>query len=160
MNLIAGSLAALIPFPRQRTLRCSTQTLPTTHRATPISTLMALGFPAVGYGYGWRPFGAGLGWSPFTMGQWLWDPGFGWTFASYQPWGWAPYHYGGWLFDASCGGWFYSPPAYYGYGGYGYGGNRRKAFPERCAIRRPSCLLIGPRRLFSFAKTANSASCP
>jgi uncharacterized protein DUF6600/FecR-like protein len=71
-----------------------------------------------GYGYGWRPFGAGLGWSPFTMGQWLWDPGFGWTFASYQPWGWAPYHYGGWLFDASCGGWFYSPPAYFGYGGY------------------------------------------
>ncbi len=71
-----------------------------------------------GYGYGWRPFGAGLGWSPFTMGQWIWDPGFGWTFASYQPWGWAPYHYGGWLFDASCGGWFYSPPAYFGYGGY------------------------------------------
>jgi hypothetical protein len=71
-----------------------------------------------GYGYGWRPFGASLGWSPFSMGQWLWDPGFGWTFASYQPWGWAPYHYGGWLFDASCGGWFYSPPAYFGYGGY------------------------------------------
>src|SRR5580692_3294201 len=71
-----------------------------------------------GFGYGWRPFGAGLGWSPFTMGQWMWDPGFGWTFASYQPWGWAPYHYGGWLFDASCGGWFYSPPIYYGYGGY------------------------------------------
>jgi hypothetical protein len=71
-----------------------------------------------GYGYGWRPFGASLGWSPFSMGQWIWDPGFGWTFASYQPWGWAPYHYGGWLFDASCGGWFYSPPAYFGYGGY------------------------------------------
>src|SRR5277367_123983 len=78
-----------------------------------------------GYGYGWRPFGASLGWSPFTMGNWLWDPGFGWTFASYQPWGWAPYHYGGWLFDASCGGWFYAPPAYYGYGGYGgYPGRR------------------------------------
>jgi hypothetical protein len=71
-----------------------------------------------GYGYGWRPFGASLGWSPFSTGQWIWDPGFGWTFASYQPWGWAPYHYGGWLFDASCGGWFYSPPAYFGYGGY------------------------------------------
>jgi hypothetical protein len=80
-----------------------------------------------GYGYGWRPFGASLGWSPFTMGQWIWDGGFGWTFASYQPWGWAPYHYGGWLFDASCGGWFYSPPAYYGYGGYG--GNPRKRIP-------------------------------
>jgi FecR protein len=79
-----------------------------------------------GFGYGWRPFGAGLGWSPFTMGQWIWDPGFGWTFASYQPWGWAPYHYGGWLFDASCGGWFYSPPIYYG---NGYGGYPRKRTP-------------------------------
>ena len=80
-----------------------------------------------GYGLGWRPFGAGFAWSPFTNGQWLWDPGFGWTFASFEPWGWAPYHYGGWLFDASCGGWFYSPPGYYGFfggvGGYlGYGG--------------------------------------
>src|ERR1700723_414132 len=80
-----------------------------------------------GYGYGWRPFGASFGWSPFTMGQWLWDPGFGWTFASFQPWGWAPYHYGGWLFDASCGGWFYSPPIYYGYGGLG--GYPRKRIP-------------------------------
>ncbi|MGB7282119.1 MAG: FecR family protein [Candidatus Acidiferrum sp.] len=73
-----------------------------------------------GYGYGWRPFGVGYGWSPFTSGQWLWDPGFGWTFASFEPWGWAPYHYGGWLFDASCGGWFYSPPIafFYPYGGY------------------------------------------
>lgn len=88
------------------------------------------------YGYGWRPFGVGLGWSPFSSGQWLWDPGFGWIFASYQPWGWAPYHYGGWLFDASCGGWFYSPPSYYGFGNFGglggYGGtpNPRKRVPR------------------------------
>jgi hypothetical protein len=67
-----------------------------------------------GYGLGWRPFGAGLAWSPFSMGQWLWDPGFGWTWISSQPWGWAPYHYGGWLFDTGCGGWFYSPPVFYG----------------------------------------------
>jgi FecR protein len=86
-----------------------------------------------GFGYGWRPFGASLGWSPFTMGQWLWDPGFGWTFASNQPWGWAPYHYGGWLFDASCGGWFYSPPAYYG----NYGGNPRKRLPPIVHPPRP-----------------------
>jgi hypothetical protein len=78
-----------------------------------------------GYGYGWRPFGASFGWSPFTAGNWLWDPGFGWTFASFQPWGWAPYHYGGWLFDASCGGWFYSPPIYYNV----YPGNPRRRFP-------------------------------
>jgi len=70
------------------------------------------------YGYGWRPFGVGLGWSPFTNGQWISDPAFGLTWVSYQPWGWAPYHYGGWLFDTSCGGWFYSPPIFYGYPGY------------------------------------------
>ncbi len=67
-----------------------------------------------GYGLGWRPFGVGLAWSPFSTGQWMWDPGFGWTWMSSQPWGWAPYHYGGWLFDAGCGGWFYAPPAFYG----------------------------------------------
>src|SRR5271168_4795340 len=81
-----------------------------------------------GYGYGWRPFGANFGWSPFSMGDWIWDPGFGWTFASSQPWGWAPYHYGGWLFDASCGGWFYSPPPYFGYGNY-YGGYPGRRIP-------------------------------
>jgi len=67
-----------------------------------------------GYGLGWRPFGVGLGWSPFSTGQWMWDPAFGWTWMSSQPWGWAPYHYGGWLFDAGCGGWFYAPPVFYG----------------------------------------------
>lgn len=71
-------------------------------------------FECGGYGYGWRPFGAGSGWYPYSNGQWNYDPGFGWTWISYQPWGWSPYHYGGWLFDASCGGWFYSPPIYYG----------------------------------------------
>jgi hypothetical protein len=90
-----------------------------------------------GYGYGWRPFGASFGWSPFTMGQWIWDPGFGWTFASFQPWGWAPYHYGGWLFDASCGGWFYSPPAYFGYGHGGYGGYPKKRIPPIVHPPRP-----------------------
>lgn len=79
-----------------------------------------------GYGYGWRPFGAGPGWSPFTDGQWAFDPTFGWTWVSLQPWGWAPYHYGGWLFDSGCGGWFYTPPVYYGYPG---GSVRR--FPKR-----------------------------
>lgn len=66
------------------------------------------------YGFGWRPFGVGASWSPFSTGQWIWDPSFGWTWMSAQPWGWAPYHYGGWLFDSSCGGWFYSPPLFYG----------------------------------------------
>jgi hypothetical protein len=89
------------------------------------------------YGYGWRPFGAGLGWSPFTNGQWIMDPGFGWTWVSYQPWGWAPYHYGGWLFDASCGGWFYSPPVLYGYGYPGYGAGPVRRFPRGVHPPRP-----------------------
>ena len=92
-------------------------------------------FSCGGYGYGWRPFGAGFGWSPFTTGQWIWDPAFGWTWVSYQPWGWAPYHYGGWLFDSGCGGWFYSPPVFYGYPGYPVGPIRR--FPPRVHPPRP-----------------------
>ena len=89
------------------------------------------------YGYGWRPFGVGFGWSPFTNGQWIMDPAFGWTWVSYQPWGWAPYHYGGWLFDASCGGWFYSPPVLYGYGGYPAVPRRRGGIHPPRPIYRP-----------------------
>src|SRR5712692_8734545 len=92
-------------------------------------------FDCGGYGFGWRPFGAGYGWSPFTGGQWIFDPTFGWTWVSYQPWGWAPYHYGGWLFDSGCGGWFYSPPVFYGYPGYPVGPIRR--FPPRVHPPRP-----------------------
>jgi uncharacterized protein DUF6600/FecR-like protein len=88
-----------------------------------------------GYGFGWRPFGVGYGWSPFTDGQWIWDPAFGWTFASSQPWGWAPYHYGGWLFDASCGGWFYSPPVVYGF--YPGAGVPTRRFPRGVHPPRP-----------------------
>ena len=88
-----------------------------------------------GYGFGWRPFGAGYGWSPFTDGQWIWDPSFGWTFASFQPWGWAPYHYGGWLFDSGCGGWFYSPPIGYGY--FPGAGVPIRRFPPRVHPPRP-----------------------
>ena len=90
-------------------------------------------FNCGGYGYGWRPFGVGLGWSPFTDGQWIWDPVFGWTWNSFQPWGWAPYHYGGWLFDSGCGGWFYSPPVIYGY----YPGVPIRRFPPRVHAPRP-----------------------
>ena len=92
-------------------------------------------FSCGGYGFGWRPFGAGYGWSPFNDGQWIWDPAFGWTFASYQPWGWAPYHYGGWLFDSGCGGWFYSPPVVYGY--YPGAGVPVRRFPPRVHPPRP-----------------------
>jgi len=92
-------------------------------------------FNCGGYGFGWRPFGVGYTWSPFTNGQWIWDPAFGWTFASFQPWGWAPYHYGGWLFDSGCGGWFYSPPIVYGY--FPGAGVPIRRFPPRVHSPRP-----------------------
>src|SRR5215471_68067 len=92
-------------------------------------------FNCGGSGFGWRPFGVGYGWSPFTDGQWIWDPAFGWTFASFQPWGWAPYHYGGWLFDSGCGGWFYSPPIVYGY--FPGAGVPIRRFPPRVHPPRP-----------------------
>jgi len=100
-------------------------------------------FSCGGYGYGWRPFGAGFGWSPFAMGQWIWDPTYGWTYLSSQPWGWAPYHYGGWLFDASCGGWLYSPPYPYG---YGYGAVPGRRF--RPIIHPPRPLYRGVTAVF------------
>ena len=92
-------------------------------------------FNCGGYGFGWRPFGVGYGWSPFNDGQWIWDPAFGWTFASFQPWGWAPYHYGGWQFDSGCGGWFYSPPIVYGY--FPGAGVPIRRFPPRVHPPRP-----------------------
>lgn len=94
-------------------------------------------FDCGSFGYGWRPFGVGYGWSPFSDGQWIWDPAFGWTWDSFQPWGWAPYHYGGWLFDSGCGGWFYSPPLLYGYYPGNYPGFPGRRLPPRVHAPRP-----------------------
>jgi len=68
-----------------------------------------------GYGYCWRPLGVGFGWSPFSTGQWVFDPFFGWSWVSFEPWGWAPYHFGGWLYSPVYG-WLWAP------GGFGRGG--------------------------------------
>src|SRR5260370_2259913 len=50
------------------------------------------------YGYGWQPFAAGLGWSPLTNGQWVMDPAFRWTLASFPPCAPAPPTYRSSLF--------------------------------------------------------------
>ena len=34
----------------------------------------------------------------------MYEPYYGWTWVSYEPWGWAPYHYGRWFYyrDSWC----------------------------------------------------------
>ncbi len=64
-----------------------------------------------GYGYGWQPWGISSGWAPFWNGQWLFYPGLGWTWVSYEPWGWVPYHFGQWVFSPAFG-WIWIPGGY------------------------------------------------
>ncbi len=61
-----------------------------------------------GYGRCWRPRGVGLGWSPYLSGQWLFYPGLGWTWMSFEPWGWLPYHFGSWVLSPGYG-WLWVP---------------------------------------------------
>lgn len=61
-----------------------------------------------GYGHCWRPFGIGSHWFPFWDGRWVFYPGLGWTWVSYEPWGWLPYHFGRWIFTAQFG-WAWVP---------------------------------------------------
>jgi len=78
------------------------------------------------------------------------DPSFGWTWDELAPWGWAPYHYGGWLFDAGCGGWFYSPPVFYG----------RRTFPRRHFPRVFILRALTSRRRESSFATKKSGIVP
>lgn len=60
------------------------------------------------YGAVWYPHGMAHGWRPYTHGRWVWDDGYGWTWASGFAWGWAPFHYGNWVWDAAFG-WIWVP---------------------------------------------------
>ncbi|WP_304732826.1 DUF6600 domain-containing protein [Parvibaculum sp.] len=60
------------------------------------------------YGAVWYPRGMSHGWRPYTQGRWVWDDGYGWTWASGFAWGWAPFHYGSWIWDAAFG-WIWVP---------------------------------------------------
>jgi hypothetical protein len=82
------------------------------------------------YGYCWRPTVVTAGWAPYSMGRWVWEDWYGWTWVSYDPWGWAPYHYGRW-FNRAGFGWYWYPgafgrhywsPALVGFIGWGGGG--------------------------------------
>ena len=76
------------------------------------------------------------GWAPYRDGRWVYEPYYGWTWVSYEPWGWAPYHYGRWFVYGGNWGWWPGPvyggyrpvwaPAYvsfFGFGGGGWGFN-------------------------------------
>jgi uncharacterized protein DUF6600/FecR-like protein len=83
------------------------------------------------YGNVWTPSNVPPDWAPYRDGSWVWEPGWGWTWASAEPWGWAPYHYGRWfLWNNSWAWWpgpvypYYRPlwaPAYVSFFGFGGG---------------------------------------
>lgn len=61
------------------------------------------------YGEVWIPTAVPAGWVPYSMGSWVLDPYYGWTWVSSLPWGWAPFHYGRWV--AVNGFWAWTPGA-------------------------------------------------
>jgi hypothetical protein len=86
------------------------------------------------YGPVWSPSGVDPGWAPYRAGRWVYEPYYGWTWVSYEPWGWAPYHYGRWMVYGGNWVWWPGPvaaypgyypiwsPAYVSFFGFGGGG--------------------------------------
>lgn len=64
-------------------------------------------------GYVWSPYeAANAGFDPYGNGNWVFTPGFGYTFASGYSWGYMPYSCGAWNFYGGFG-WGWAP----GFGG-------------------------------------------
>jgi hypothetical protein len=61
------------------------------------------------YGPVWIPAGVGPDWAPYTVGRWIWDPFYRWTWIDDAPWGWAPCHYGRWVRVRGYWGWAPGP---------------------------------------------------
>jgi hypothetical protein len=61
------------------------------------------------YGAVWVPTGVPGGWAPYSMGSWMWDPYYGWTWVDSAAWGWAPYHYGRWVYVSDVWAWAPGP---------------------------------------------------
>ena len=86
------------------------------------------------YGPVWMPAQTGPDWAPYRDGRWVYEPYYGWTWVSYEPWGWAPYHYGRWFVYGGHWAWWPGPvvgypgyypiwaPAYVSFFGFGGGG--------------------------------------
>ncbi len=65
-------------------------------------------YSVAGFGRCWRPSGVGFDWSPFWDGRWMFYPGLGWTWVSFERWGWLPYHFGSWILSPRHG-WVWVP---------------------------------------------------
>ncbi len=65
------------------------------------------------YGQVWTPNTTDPNWAPYRDGRWVWEPYYGWTWVSSEPWGWAPYHYGRWFIYGGRWSWWPGPVATY-----------------------------------------------
>ena len=57
--------------------------------------------------WGWHPH-VETSWRPFSVGEWVWNHGYGWVWVSGTPWGWVTGHYGRWMFSDQVG-WVWMP---------------------------------------------------
>ena len=65
-----------------------------------------------GYGWAWAPNNQNQSnFAPYQNGQWVWEPGSGYTWVDNAPYGYATSHYGSWFNNQSYGGWLWQPPA-------------------------------------------------
>ncbi|MGO9340294.1 MAG: DUF6600 domain-containing protein [Terracidiphilus sp.] len=96
-----------------------------------------------GQGNIWSPYDASSpGWDPYGSGNWMYSPGFGYTWISANSWGYLPYSCGMWNWYDSFG-WGWAPGIggcnpWWGSGGYigpnigaGFGGYRPPMRPRR-----------------------------
>lgn len=56
----------------------------------------------------WIPYSIGSDWRPYFNGRWAWNPYYGYTWVSSEPWGWFTHHYGRWHWDPSYS-WYWIP---------------------------------------------------
>jgi hypothetical protein len=61
------------------------------------------------YGPVWYPSSVAADWSPYSVGRWIYDPYYGWSWVDAAPWGWAPSHYGRWVRVSGYWGWAPGP---------------------------------------------------
>ena len=61
------------------------------------------------YGPVWVPGSVTPGWVPYSIGSWVWDPYYQWTWIDEAPWGWTPFHYGRWVYLSGYWAWAPGP---------------------------------------------------